>query len=435
MKRKYIIIGSAAIVVAAIVIWKVFSSQVESKITVETAVVTRGSISNSVTATGTIEPIEKVEVGTQVSGVISKLYVDFNSHVKKGQILAELDKSTLSERLQQTKASLESAQNDKNYQEQNFNRISKLHETGLVSETDFETAEFNYKNAKANADGLLSQLRQAEVNLAYATIYSPIDGIVLYRAVEQGQTVAASFSTPTLFTIANDLTKMQVEANVDQADIGQVSLGQRVTFTVDAYPNDVFQGTVTQIRLQPTTASNVVTYTVIINAPNPELKLKPGLTANITIITVEKRDVLLVPLKALRYTPADELASYYTFAQPNFADSAHHGKHKMGNWQRGDSSKMGTGGNFGMKPNASDSTKANHGIVYVFRNDTLFLRHVRTGMDDGAFIEIERGLHEGDSLVVGQTKITKVADKESRSPFMPQMPRRGNSNSSNRRPN
>lgn len=427
MKRKYIIIGSAAILVIVVVSWRVFSSKIESKIKVETAVVAKGSISNSVTATGTIEPIEKVDVGTQVSGVIDKLFVDFNSHVKKGQILAELDKSTLTEKLQQTKASLESSQNEENYQEQNYKRIAKLHDAGLVSDTDFETAQYTYNSAKANVDGLKSQLRQAEVNLGYATIYSPIDGIVLNRAVEQGQTVAASFSTPTLFTIANDLTKMQVEANVDQADIGQVSVGQRVTFTVDAYPDDVFQGTVTQIRLQPTTSSNVVTYTVIINAPNPELKLKPGLTANITIITKEKTDVLLVPAKALRYTPTAELANSYVFKQPNFGDSTHHRRHPMGNWNGGDSSKKWiAGGASDMNSSAMDSAKASHGIVYVLRNDTIFLRPVRKGMDDGASVEIERGLHAGDSVILGQTKIVKAAQAEARSPFMPTPPRRSN---------
>jgi RND family efflux transporter, MFP subunit len=436
MKKKYIIFGSAAILLAVVVLWKVFSSETEANVKIDTAVVSKGNITNSVTATGTIEPIEKVEVGTQVSGVIDKLYVDFNSQVKKGQIMAELDKSTLLERLRQTKASLEAAQNEQNYQTQNFTRISKLHDSGLVSDTDFETAQYSYKASKANADGLESQLRQAQVNLAYATIYSPIDGIVLSRAVEQGQTVAASFSTPTLFTIANDLTKMQVEANVDQADIGQVSLGQRVTFTVDAYPDDTFKGTVTQIRLQATTTSNVVTYTVIVNAPNPELKLKPGLTANITIITKEKDDVLLVPAKALRYTPTMALAGIYKFSQPNFADSTHHRQHRMGNRNGGDSTKMWKGNGEALKSQGvKDSSTASHGIVYVLRNDTIFLRHVKMGMDDGAFVEIERGLHEGDTILVGQLKVTKVADNAAQSPFMPKMPKRGGSKNSSERPN
>lgn len=434
MNRKYIIFGGAALLIAVIIFWRFLYSKEEAKVKVETTLVTKGDITNSVTATGTIEPIEKVDVGTQVSGVIDKLFVDFNSHVKKGQILAELDKSTLLERLKQTKASLESAQNELTYQDENFKRSSKLHDAGLLSDTDFETAQYNYNAAKANFDGLESQLRQAQVNLAYATIYSPIDGIVLSRAVEQGQTVAASFSTPTLFTIANDLTKMQVEANVDQADIGQVSLGQRVTFTVDAYPDDIFNGTVMQIRLQPTTTSNVVTYTVIINAPNPELKLKPGLTANITIITKEKDDVLLVPEKALRYTPTMELAGLYTFEQSKFGDTTHRSR----NWHGGGASKQWAAkGASNMTTSAIDSARASHGIVYVLRNDTIFLRHVRKGMDDGVSVEIEKGLHEGDSLVIGQTKITKVAENESRSPFMPRMPHRGSRNSSttNRRPN
>jgi HlyD family secretion protein len=270
-------------------------------------------ISSSVTATGTIEPITEVTVGTQVSGKVAKIYVDYNSVVKKGQVLAEIDKTTLQTEYNTQLLAVQSSKVEYDYQKKNFNRAKELHLKNLISDTDYETAKYSYEKAESAYKQNVSSLDKAKTNLGYATIYSPIDGVVLSRAVEEGQTVAASFSTPTMFVIARDLTKMQVVANVDEADIGNISVKQRVTFTVDAYPNDVFDGTITQVRLNPTTTSNVVTYQVIVNAPNPELKLKPGLTANITIFTLEKEGVQALPNKALNFKPDTTSLSHNGF--------------------------------------------------------------------------------------------------------------------------
>ena len=264
------------------------------------------TISSSVTATGTVEPVKQVEVGTQVSGIISKIYVDYNSVVKEGQLIAELDMSVLQTELESSRANLNSAKVEYDYQTRNYQRIKGLYDKELVSATEFEQAQYSYDKAKFSYSQAQSNYSKSQKNIGYAKIYSPIDGVVLSRAVDEGQTVASGFSTPTLFTIANDLTAMRVIANVDEADIGAVKEGQRVEFEVDAYPEDTFLGTVTQVRLQATTTSNVVTYQVVIDAPNPDQKLMPGLTANITIFTLDKHDVLAVPVRALRFTPEGE---------------------------------------------------------------------------------------------------------------------------------
>jgi len=277
------------------------------KIEYETTTVEKGNISTTVTATGTIEPVTSVEVGTQVSGIVSKIYVDYNSEVKAGQVIAELDKTNLTSELASQRANLTSVQSSLAYQKANFERQKTLYDKGLISANDFEQARLSYVQAQQQVTTARQNVKRAETNLGYATITSPINGVVLSKAVEEGQTVAASFSTPTLFTIAQDLTNMRVIADIDEADIGEVKDGQRVTFTVDAFPNDIFQGQVTQVRQQATTESNVVTYEVVISAPNADLKLKPGLTANVTIYTLEKNDVLTVSAKALRFVPNEAL--------------------------------------------------------------------------------------------------------------------------------
>lgn len=297
--------GIVVVVLVAAAVGAYFALRPESgpKVGYNTVAVRKGSITNTVTATGTIEPIVQVEVGTQVSGIIDKIYVDYNSVVKEGQVIAEIDRSTLEAELESSTAMLQSNKTEFEYQEKNYNRIKGLHDKGMVSDTDFETAEYNYMKAKSAYEKSKADMFKVQQNLGYATIKAPIDGVVIGKEVEEGQTVAASFNTPTLFTIANDLRQMRVIADVDEADIGSVVDGQRVTFTVDAYPEDVFEGTVTQVRLQATTESNVVTYEVVVNAPNPDLKLKPGLTANITVYTMQKDGILLVPSKALRFQP------------------------------------------------------------------------------------------------------------------------------------
>ena len=265
------------------------------------------NISTSITATGTIEPVTEVEVGTQVSGIIARIYVDYNSEVHKGQIIAELDKTNLLSELASAQSNLNNSQASLTYQTANYKRYKALYEKGLVSANDYENAKLSYEQAVQQVKVQQQNVQKAQTNLGYATITSPIDGIVLSKEVEEGQTVASAMTTPTLFIIAQDLTDMRVIADIDEADIGGVKEGQRVSFTVDAFPDDTFEGKVTQVRQEATTESNVVTYEVVISAPNEHLKLKPGLTANVTIYTLERNGVLAVPSRAIRFTPNEVL--------------------------------------------------------------------------------------------------------------------------------
>ena len=278
-----------------------------TKVIYSTTPVEKQNISTSITATGTIEPVTEVEVGTQVSGIIDRIYVDYNSEVHRGQVIAELDKTNLLSKLASAQSNLSNAQSSLNYQSANYKRYKTLYEKGLVSANDYENAKLSYEQAVQQVKVQQQNVQEAQTNLGYATITSPIDGVVLSKEVEEGQTVASAMTTPTLFIIAQDLTDMRVIADIDEADIGGVKEGQRVTFTVDAFPDDTFEGAVTQVRQQATTESNVVTYEVVISAPNDQLKLKPGLTANVTIYTLEKNDVLAVPARALRFTPNEAL--------------------------------------------------------------------------------------------------------------------------------
>ena len=298
-KKKLAAIFSAALIIA--------SCSNEPKVTYNTATVQKQNISTSITATGTIEPVTEVEVGTQVSGIIDKIYVDYNSEVKRGQVIAELDKTNLLSKLASAQSNLSNAQSDLAFQNANYQRFKTLYEKGLVSANDYESAKLSYDKAVQTVSVQQQAVQEAQTNLGYATITAPIDGVVLSKEVEEGQTVASSMTTPTLFIIAQDLTDMRVIADIDEADIGGVKEGQRVSFTVDAFPDDTFEGTVTQVRQQATTESNVVTYEVVISAPNNDLKLKPGLTANVTIYTLEKNSVMAVPSKALRFTPNEAI--------------------------------------------------------------------------------------------------------------------------------
>lgn len=305
-KKGWIGIGVVAVIVIFALV-KCTGGKKEEKISFDTAKVEKTNIQTSITATGTIEPVTSVTVGTQVSGIVSHLYVDYNSVVKKGQVIAELDRTNLISELNTAKANLSSAQSSLNYQLSNYNRYKELFNKGLVSADEYESARLQYLQAKEQVNTSKESVQKAQTNLGYATITSPIDGVILSKSVEEGQTVAASFNTPELFVIAQDLTDMRVIADIDEADIGGVKEGQRVSFTVDAFPDDQFEGRVTQVRQQATTESNVVTYEVVISAPNNDLKLKPGLTANVTIFTLEKNDVLAVPSKALRFHPNEAL--------------------------------------------------------------------------------------------------------------------------------
>lgn len=428
MKKKiskvWILVG--AIVIVAIAAFFLTRGGDTEKVSFDTVAVGEANIQNSVTATGTIEAVTTVTVGTQVSGIVNHLYVDYNSVVKKGQVIAELDKTNLLSQLNSAKAALasakanvasaqdnvvkvqadlRSAEANIGYQRANFSRYNTLHGKGLISATDYESARLTYQQAEASVAACRQQVaqaraqvvtarqqmaqsqeqvNQAQTNLGYATITSPIDGVVISKSVEEGQTVAASFSTPELFTIAKDLTNMRVIADVDEADIGDVKTGERVSFTVDAYPDDTFAGTVTQVRQKATTTNNVVTYEVVISASNADLKLKPGLTANVTIYTQERTGVLSVPSKALRFTPTKEtIGKQYTIQ-----DIA----------------------------NAKNK-------VWALEGNVLKAHRVSIGMTDGNHTEILSGIAKGKKVITSLSVSTPNKDDDDdnseRSPFAP----------------
>ena len=384
MKNKalWIVIG---VLCAAAVLWLVFRPTGKSAVTLETAKTERIEISSSVTATGTVEPVTKVDVGTQVSGIIDKLYADYNDVVKAGQVIAEMDKVNLQAELVSSQAQLSAAKTEYEYRQKEYNRIKTLHEKELVSDSEYDSSYYQYETAKNAYSQAQASFTKVKRNLSYATITSPIDGVVISRAVEEGQTVAAGFETPTLFTIAKNLTDMQVIADVDEADIGQVKEGQSVTFTVDAYPDDVFNGDVQQVRLEATTTSNVVTYEVVITAPNPDLKLKPGLTANVTINTLDEQNVLSVPTKALRFTPDPEVLK-------------------------------GIGISVIGQAEATDTTR----IVWVKNRSSISPKVVTTNHTSGDRTGISSGLSDGEEVVTGLTAETvKKAATTERSPFAP----------------
>ena len=358
----------------------------KTEVKYESSKVSKQNISTSITATGTIEPVTEVEVGTQVSGIIDKIYVDYNSVVKKGQLIAELDKTNLLSELSSAKSNMESAKSNMEYQKSNYNRYKELYSKGLVSADDYENAQLSYKQASEEYAIQKESVSKAQTNLGYAIITSPIDGIVLSKEVEEGQTVAAAMETPTLFIIAQDLTDMQVIADVYEADIGGVKEGQRVTFTVDAFPDDLFEGKVTQVRQEATEESNVVTYEVVISAPNDDLKLKPGLTANVTIFTNERDGVLAVPSKALRFAPNENLLA----EGESITDCE--GKDKV--WMR-------EGSNFKAVP-------------------------VKIGVTNGTYTEIISGLKEGDAVltdfIIGNDQPEETEETAEKNPFMPGPP-------------
>lgn len=387
MNKKKALVIAAVAAIATLAVWLLSGGKKEEKITFDTAAVAPANIMNSITATGTIEPVTSVTVGTQVSGIVSKLFVDYNSVVKKGQVIAELDKTNLMSQLNTAKTQLATAQSQLNYQTANYKRYKTLFEKGLVAADDFDNAKLSYTQTKEQVASAKEEVQRAQTNLGYATITSPIDGVVLSKSVEEGQTVAASFSTPELFTIAQDLTNMQVVADVDEADIGDVKEGERVTFTVDAYPDDTFEGEVKQVRQEATTTNNVVTYEVVISAPNADLKLKPGLTANVTIYTAERKGVLSVPSKALRFTPQKE-----TVGKMKIVDAA----------------------------NAKNK-------VWTIEGNSIVAHKVNIGMTDGTNTQIVGGIAEGTKVITGlnvmggEEKMPMEAQGE-KSPFAPGPP-------------
>lgn len=384
-KKKWMIIITCVVVLAAIVYALMGGKKEAPVMDYETARVEKATIGNSVTATGTIEPVTKVEVGTQVSGIIDKIYVDYNSVVHKGQIIAELDKTNLMSELNSAKSNLAGAKSDLDYQRANYKRIKALYDKELVSGNEYDTALLSLRQAESTYAQRKEAVSKAQTNLGYAIITSPIDGIIISKAVEEGQTVAASYSTPTLFTIAQDLTDMRVIADVDEADIGEVEVGQRVSFTVDAYPGETFEGKVTQVRLEATTESNVVTYEVVISAFNKDLKLKPGLTANVTIFTLERNNIVSVPTKALRFTPTKEMLN------PGEKIEDCQGAHK----------------------------------VWVREEKTLKAYAVKTGITNGTRTQIVSGVKEGAEVIVEMKATSADAEQANAggnaesSPFAP----------------
>lgn len=431
MKRKRVIISSALMVVAAATLLIVHGCKKNQSYIFETAKVEPGSVINTVTATGTLEAITSVVVGTQVSGIVEKLYVDFNSKVKRGEVLAELDKTALKSSAEQSLATLDNSTAEMEYQASNYERSKALYEKNLIAQADYDQAKYNYEKSVASLKNSQAQYDRALVQLGYATIYSPIDGIVMNRAVDEGQTVAASFNTPEIFTIAQDLTQMKVEADIDETDIGQVQVGQRVEFDVDAYPDDKFAGTVEQIRLSPVTTSNVVTYTVIINAQNPELKLLPGMTANIVIYVEEDRDVLVVPYKAVKFTPDQEYMA--KMSKELMAQGGPQGMGGGGNFPSGAGGNMQgmpTGqmpSGFTMPEGFEMPTK-----VWVKDENGIHPVPVELGSSDGDNAEVKSGLNEGDEVVIKMTAGTEKVKKEEQvasNPFMPTPPGRRNDTS------
>jgi HlyD family secretion protein len=390
--KKIIIISLVSVVVIAFGFYIFKKESPKDAFQLETTKLSNNKITTTVTATGTIDPITEITVGTQVSGIISKIYVDYNSVVKKGQILAELDKTNLQSDYNSQFLSLNSSKTQYDFQKKNFDRSKELHDKTLISDIDFETAKYNYELAESTYKVNQTNLKKAQTNLDYATISSPIDGVIVSRAVEQGQTVAASFSTPTLFDIAQDLTKMQVVANVDEADIGNVKEGQRVTFTVDAFPNDQFSGKVTQVRLKSTVTSNVVTYQVVVNTPNKDLKLKPGLTANITIYTVEKNNVETMSNKVFSFRP-DSLSL------------------KKSKYIISENKEIGR------------NLKENERVLWIQDGNIIKNKSVEIGDADLSNTEIISGLSKNELVILDQKSLTDDAgtsnDSSEKSPFMP----------------
>lgn len=396
-----------AAVIVIVFAYRFFAKAKDAEINVQTVKLTKQDVTTSVTATGTVEPVDTVQVGTQVSGLIKNIYVDYNSEVKKGQLLAEIDKTNLQESVNDAQAQYNSALNELNYQQQNFNRQNNMFKSGVISRADYEQAAYQVKNAQQSVNQKRTTLAQARTNLSYANIYAPIDGIILSKEVQEGQTVAASMTTPTLFTIAKDITKMQVQANVDEADIGNVQVGQRVTFTVDAYPETEFKGSVREMRLSPKTSSNVVTYTVLIDADNSEQKLKPGLTATITIFTQELKGTNTVPAAAISFSPdAETLKKYY---QKNKI-TAQIPETKTGNGKEK--------------------------YVWIKNSDgSLSQKLITVGINDGINVEVKSGLTGSEQIVTAldeQTETVVKSDSGESSPFMPKRPNNNNKKAGSR---
>lgn len=408
-----LILGASALAVAAFATTIAVRKSKPNEIIFETVQIRKGEIRNTITATGTIEPVNKVEVGTQVSGVIQKIHADYNSIVKKGQLLAELDKTALKSTVDQNRATLQSALTDRNYKEKNLSRMKTLLEKDMISQEAFDKVNYEHEVSKVSVLRAQAELERSRNNLSYATIHSPIDGVVLSRAVDEGQTVAASLNAPTLFTIAKDLTHMQLQVDVDEADIGQVKQGQRAVFTVDAFTGEEFEGKVRQVRLESKVSSNVVTYTVIVEAGNPELKLMPGMTATVSIITREITDIDVLPLKALGFRPDQELLMKLRKqngkGEPRRLSAAEKNAPPVSVQNR--------------RRRATDRQ-----MVWVEEGNTIRPLNIKVGARDNTSVQVVEGLDGDEKIVVGVTdskeqKGASSRPRQSSNPFMPRMRR------------
>ncbi|WP_184550650.1 efflux RND transporter periplasmic adaptor subunit [Mucilaginibacter sp. FT3.2] len=421
MKRYYKILGIIlAVLLALLLVWYFFIRKTVKPAVLQTQHPVYGYIAQSVTATGKIEPVDTVTVGSQVSGIIKYLYADFNSKVKKGELLAGLDKSLLQATLDQFNGNLQSALSQQLYAKNNFSRQDQLFKADAISKADYDIALNTLNAAGAAVLSAAAQVRSAKKNLSYTDIYSPIDGVVLNRNVNIGQTVAASFSTPTLFVIAKDITKMEVNADVDEADIGEVKTGERSIFTVDAFINDQFIGTVKDIRLRPSVSANVVTYTTIINAANDDMKLKPGMTANIVIYTKEVEHTLLIPAKALTFTPDSSLVGQYQL----IGSAAYKSKIKQG----GGSIKIAAVPKVKSRVDSTGSASQD-ATVWLLQGKKLVEKKIKIGLNDNTKVEVVSGLTLADLVVTGMltaeaSSVSKAAVSGG-SPFMPKQTRGG----------
>lgn len=413
--RWLIWLGIIAAIAVAVWFWKFHKT--EPQIVLETTKPETGTIGISITATGTVQPVDTVAVGTQVSGTIKNVYADFNSVVKKGQLLAQLDKSLLSAQVQQVGANLQQAKSSLTYQESNYNRQKQLYDVGAISKAELETALNQFNLARDNVTSASAQIRSAQQNLAYSNIYSPIDGTVLSRNVSEGQTVAASFSTPTLFSIAKDLTKMQVRAAIDEADIGNVKTGQRATFTVDAFPDKIFDGSVKEVRLQASVSSNVVTYVTIIDAPNSDLKLKPGMTANIMVYTEEVPNAMIIPSKALNFRPDSLVTKKYAVS----------GMDRQSKRGSNSSKKTDTVRSNAGSQDHSENDSVQKASVWVKKDSSLIRKRITIGLNDQTQVQVLSGLSLNDEVVTGYEVLVKGTNKkasQAKSPFLPARPAR-----------
>lgn len=426
-KRIWIIIVILIVAGAAAGGWMLFGKKSKEKVDWRTTKIEKGDIQVTVRASGTLQAVTTVQVGTQVSGIIKKIFVDFNSQVREGEVIALLDTILLAQTVDDAKAALRRSEIQLNQAKREFERTKLLFEQKVMAQADYDLALTTYETSETSMISARSALNRAKINLRYATIVAPISGVVVSRAVDVGQTVAASFSTPTMFTIANDLTKMQVQANIDEGDIGKINVDQEVSFTVDAYPDQNFSGTVQQVRLQPVVTQNVVNYTVIIDVPNPDLKLLPGMTANITVMVDEVKDILKVPSTALRFTPPQEYIDAYEQSLP---DSVKKMREKWtaqgGRGGSGGPGGPGMQGGPGGGGGRSGGMRRSGGTIWVKSGDSLIPHRVRTGVTDGLNTEVRgRNIKEGDEVVLGMSTNPDSKTTQQQNPFAPQMQRPG----------